>query len=335
MRKLVVLILVALGVLLVASAAPALASARTFYVHPSGGGDTAAIQAAFNAAVKAGPGSTVQLSAGTFYTNNIVVQNFKGYFRGAGQGRTLIDCLRGLDPSLPGATEAGNPGYWLSLFLFRGGNLSVSDMSFDITASSPAEQWNNAGTPADYLGTMVQVCGNASSSFSRVGFMAGSGNDSGFNADEGLLMSGIAPIDANDNPITFAATTGVDSVYGCSFSGHDGMQVNGLTAGRLTVSGNVFDESIQCCLVDDAAVGPRPTSSSPTTTSSPAATRPACRWRTTRLSTVLLTASMPPSPTTPSTSTTAAMTAASTGSTREASASCRIASGVPGSPVST
>ena len=255
MRKLIVLVLAALGLLLVASAAPALASAKTFSVHPSGGDDTANIQAAFNAAVKAGPGSTVQLSAGHFYTNNIVVKNFDGSFRGAGEGRTTIDCLRGLDPSLPGATEVGNPGFWLCLFLFKGGNLRASDMSFDITAASPAETWNNHGSPADFLGCMVGVLGNASSSFQRVSFTAGAGNDNGFNADEGLYISGIAPLDANDNPITFESTTGVDSVCGCSFSGHDGMEVNGLTAGRLTVSGNTFDEWNQCCLVDDAAAG--------------------------------------------------------------------------------
>ena len=52
---------------------------------------TRAIQAAFNAAVKAGPGSTVQLSAGHFYTNTIFVQNFNGTFKGAGQGKTFID----------------------------------------------------------------------------------------------------------------------------------------------------------------------------------------------------------------------------------------------------
>jgi len=241
--------------MLLLSTAPALASPKTFYVHPSGGNDTPNIQAAFNAAVKAGPGSTVQLSAGHFYTNTILVKNFKGCFKGAGEGRTTIDCLRGLDPSLPGATEVGNPGFWLCLFLFKGGNLRASDMSFDITAASPAETWNNHGSPADFLGCMVGVLGNASSSFQRVSFTAGAGNDNGFNADEGLYISGIAPLDANDNPITFESTTGVDSVCGCSFSGHDGMEVNGLTAGRLTVSGNTFDEWNQCCLVDDAAAG--------------------------------------------------------------------------------
>ena len=91
-------------------AAPALASAKTFYVHPSGGNDTANIQAAFNAAVKAGPGSTVQLSAGHFYTNRILVPNFNGTFKGAGQGKTVIDCLRGLDSSLPGVIVKAEPG---------------------------------------------------------------------------------------------------------------------------------------------------------------------------------------------------------------------------------
>ena len=87
MRKLIVLILVALGLLLVVPAAAALASPKTFYVHPSGGNDTHAIQAAFNAAVKAGPGSTVQLSAGHFDINAILVTGFNGTFRGAGGAR--------------------------------------------------------------------------------------------------------------------------------------------------------------------------------------------------------------------------------------------------------
>ena len=99
MRKLVVFVLVALGLLLVVPAA-ALASPKIFYVSPSKtGDDTANIQAAFTAAVKAGPGSTVQLTAGHFYTNAVFVRGFSGSFRGAGEGKTVIDTLRGIDPS--------------------------------------------------------------------------------------------------------------------------------------------------------------------------------------------------------------------------------------------
>ena len=82
-----------------------MASPKTFYVPYTGKHDyTTKVQKAFNHAVKAGPGSTVQLGAGTFYTNTILVRNFDGCFKGAGEGQTTIDCLRGLDPSLPGVT---------------------------------------------------------------------------------------------------------------------------------------------------------------------------------------------------------------------------------------
>jgi hypothetical protein len=53
-------------------------SPKVFTVHPSGGDDTTAIQAAFDAAVAAGPGSMVKLTAGHFYSTNIVVENFRG-----------------------------------------------------------------------------------------------------------------------------------------------------------------------------------------------------------------------------------------------------------------
>ncbi|MFX1589331.1 MAG: hypothetical protein ACFFC1_14350 [Promethearchaeota archaeon] len=46
-----------------------------FIISPSGRDDTANIQAAFDAAIAAGLGSTVQLTSGQFYTNNIFVQN--------------------------------------------------------------------------------------------------------------------------------------------------------------------------------------------------------------------------------------------------------------------
>jgi hypothetical protein len=62
------LLLALVFVLACVLAAPASARPRTFVVAPSGGDDTAAIQQAFNAAVAAGPGSAVRLTAGRFYT---------------------------------------------------------------------------------------------------------------------------------------------------------------------------------------------------------------------------------------------------------------------------
>ena len=146
MRRLLFFVALAIG-LLGLLAAPALASPKTFYVHPSGGNDTANIQAAFNAAVKAGPGSTVQLSAGHFYTNTILVKDFHGTFRGAGEGKTFIDSLHGLGPSAAGRdplTPAIEP--FPFLFGFEGGHVRVSDMTSTSPPFSPAGPGANGGT---------------------------------------------------------------------------------------------------------------------------------------------------------------------------------------------
>lgn len=103
-------------------------------VYPSGGDDTTNIQAAFDVA---GPGDTVQLAAGQFYTNEIYVVDFDGTFKGAGKDLTKIDVLRGLDPTLPGVYGP----MATHLFSFEGGNVHISDLSFEITPYEPAEPW--------------------------------------------------------------------------------------------------------------------------------------------------------------------------------------------------
>jgi parallel beta-helix repeat protein len=114
------------------------ADSSTFIVSPSGVDDTANIKAAFDNAVVAGPGSTVQLTAGQFYMNEILVENFYGNFLGVGVGLTKIDVLRGLDPGAPGVSSPmGTP----HIFTFLGGDVYISDLSFDITPYEPAEAW--------------------------------------------------------------------------------------------------------------------------------------------------------------------------------------------------
>lgn len=240
-------------------AAPAFANPRTFWVSPNIDpitkqhlDDTHNIQAAFDAAAKV-PGSTVQLGPGYFYTNTIFAQGFNGTFKGAGEGRTVIDSLCGLgtgEPVVslwPNATNPLNPSTFL--FGFSSGNFSVSDMSFDITATSPAANLDGS----DYLGEVVFVTGNASSSFTRVSFTAHSGNDYDFvNADAGLVIAGLQPYGQPFN--IFGPISGVESVSGCSFTRtSDGLQISGLTNGRATISGNTFDDPCYCCLLDDSS----------------------------------------------------------------------------------
>ena len=231
-------------------AAPAFAAPKTFFVPATGGDNTSAIRAAFNNAIKAGPGSTVQLGPGHFYTNTIFAQGFNGTFMGAGEGRTVIDTLRGLSTGEPVVSlwpNATNPllGYSF-LFGFSGGNVNVSNMSFDITAASPALNVDGS----DYLGEVFVLTGNASSSFNQVSFTAHTGNDFDYvNTDEDILIAG-TPSNGFFTPIS-----GVESVSGCSFigAGSAGIQISGLTNGRATISGSTFDAPQYSCLVNDSS----------------------------------------------------------------------------------
>ena len=134
MKRLPLLLVLAVALVCVL-AAPALAGPRTFVVAPSGMDDTAALQQAFDAAVAAGPGSVVKLTAGKFYTNEILVDGFDGCFTGAGMDRTVVDTLRGLDPALPGV-RAGDGPRRRERCLSPGGR--ASSPSCGVTCASPA-----------------------------------------------------------------------------------------------------------------------------------------------------------------------------------------------------
>ncbi|MFW9948170.1 MAG: NosD domain-containing protein [Candidatus Odinarchaeota archaeon] len=149
--------------------APVRADPDTFTVIPTGGDDTANIQKAFDDAIAAGPGSTVQLAAGQFYTNEIIVENFYGTLKGAGEA-TKIDVLRGLDPLLPGVS-IDYLTYSAHLFIFFGGDVHISDLSFDITPYEPAEPWG-PNDPLDWYDLLaaILITGDINSRIENVKF---------------------------------------------------------------------------------------------------------------------------------------------------------------------
>jgi hypothetical protein len=105
-----------------------------FTVSPSADlKDSYAIQMAFNDAVAAGPGSTVQLTAGTFYLDErIEVEGFVGSFKGAGKDKTIITTP--LDQQVNfGLTDADFEG----LIKFRHGNINVADFTINILNPNP------------------------------------------------------------------------------------------------------------------------------------------------------------------------------------------------------
>ena len=251
MRGFLFVFALAVGVLALL-ATPALASAKTFYVHPSGGNDTHNIQRAFDRAVKAGPGSTVQLSAGRFYANNIVVAGFRGTFEGAGKGRTFIDTLRGLKETLPGLglpVDPADPTSFLApapiFFAFDGGNVRISDLTFDITAPDPAVESTYYGVPQNRVDTVVLVTGSACSAFDHVGFVAhpslpGFTSDGlPYNVNQCIWIVGRVTVDPSGNWVMPTTPVGgIDTVSSCSFRNVPHGVIESVFDGRLTVGGS-------------------------------------------------------------------------------------------------
>lgn len=132
------------------------AGGSTIWVPPPNAtDDTANIQAALNACVAQGPGCTVQLQAGKYFTRQLVTYNFQGTFKGMGMSSTTIEALPnllveiepvgGVSESLcqPNTTTC----LWPDLILFVNGDIHVSDLSIfekarPGTATTP---WNFAG----------------------------------------------------------------------------------------------------------------------------------------------------------------------------------------------
>ena len=178
------------------------------------------------------------------------MQNFNGTFKGAGQGMTFLDTLRGIDPSAAplGPVTLDNSGNqvapWPSLYGFVGGSVCVSDMTAAITDPTPGQGWNDYGTPTTALGTVFQVTSERSATFSRVTFHDGSGDFDGFNVTSDISVTGRQQLNADGLPTNLGTTGGSVTITACSFVGENGLFRSGLTHGSLTVSGNVFESAV-------------------------------------------------------------------------------------------
>jgi hypothetical protein len=119
-----------------------LAQGNVYPLSPSGGDDTAAIQAAFSAAA-ANPGSTIQFAEGDYYLSDpIVANNLSGTVRGAGKDKTVIRLTPGVEfgvtpnPAWPGLSAAV---IFLLTYDKDGAELTWEGMGWDIEGQ--AETW--------------------------------------------------------------------------------------------------------------------------------------------------------------------------------------------------
>jgi len=141
-------------------------------VLPTGVDDTENLQCAFNSAMTAGEGKSIRLEEGTYYTRQIVVNNFEGTFTGVGEDRSVLTNLPNLYVTPVNfyfnPPSADNP--WPSLVAFVGGSFLVSDLGVHITGATPTTGWTIFGLPTLYWMAhgFVVVGTRANASFFRV-----------------------------------------------------------------------------------------------------------------------------------------------------------------------
>ena len=135
-----------------------LKSGAVFTVTPGGDiKDSKAIQKAFDDAVAAGPGSTVQLTKGTFVLDErIEVEGFVGCFKGAGKDKTIITTPldKPVDFSLPDAD-------WESLIKFRHGNINVSYFTIKISNPHPCTGLSHSDVWGYSFPCLIMLTGNS------------------------------------------------------------------------------------------------------------------------------------------------------------------------------
>jgi hypothetical protein len=199
------------------SASPAeTLTGKVFTVSPTGVDDTANILHAFDQAKAAGVGSTVRLTAGNFRIRIMEVWDFDGYFKGAGQGATIIDTFADQD-----CQSEVNNNQWPVLLHFIRGHLRVSDLSFHITPAAPCQPyWMPWAGPDTYIDILAVTASHwnsqtdcaeiqkekVSASLNRVTIEGENGDPDQFNVAMGIFLGGNTAINA-----------GADCVYTSKF----------------------------------------------------------------------------------------------------------------------
>jgi hypothetical protein len=77
------------------TAPPAAAAGRVIRLAPNGVDDTVALQDALDRCAAAAPPCRIDLAAGTFHSDVLLVHGFRGAIRGAGRGRTILEPVAG------------------------------------------------------------------------------------------------------------------------------------------------------------------------------------------------------------------------------------------------
>lgn len=212
---------------------------------PGGVDDTARLQAALDRCVALGGPCTVQLGAGTYRTRQLVSYGFHGTFRGAGRSRTVVEALPDLpvfqqDPMVEGACLPDTTDCpWPSLVIFVDGQVTLSDLSFQVPSVPATTGWAWGTALQDIVRVMAHE--RASLTVERVVFEGRVDPDpsgAGYNTLNGVILAGELP--RSRTPLDYHTMSGSLTVRACSFRHmYDGPGMSGFVQdGAIVIGGS-------------------------------------------------------------------------------------------------
>jgi Pectate lyase superfamily protein len=233
-------------------------SEATIRLSPSGHDDTAALQAALDAASISAQPTTILLGAGTFVTGPLHVKNFRGTLRGAGKDRTVLT-----NPNTPvyvtpdfQLNEPSATNTWSAMIVFVRGAFTVSDLSVRIHGDHPTTGWNVFGETVYAYAVGLDVeghGGSADASFERVAILAervsGDPFGIGSNVFNGIYFQGLIGFPSAGPP----PTSGSFAVHDSEFRGvGSGAPTGNLRDARVRIEGNTFDTAFDATEIGDS-----------------------------------------------------------------------------------
>lgn len=226
---------------------------NTYTVPATGTDDTANLQAAFDGCAEQTPGCIVQLGAGTYHTDMVVVNDFQGEFRGMGEQATTIEAL----PNYPSPTavpfwtelpNSDNP--WPVMFVFFDVDLTMTGITFSVPWAEPSQGWIVPTPFGDLtltaLNAAIIISGeHADARMDHVAVLGAAGNWFGSNMVNGVYCEGILLKPGWTNPfVDFIMVSGSFSMTNSRFYRIDfELAFQNLVDATVTVRHSTFDTS--------------------------------------------------------------------------------------------
>ncbi len=143
--------------------APAVARGAAIHLAPNGIDDTAQLQAALDSCSGAEPRCRIVLAEGVFYTDVLLVHDFRGRIHGQGVGRTIVRPVQGRPLRSSDVVFLNDPTleepYPILMHFADGGDVHLADFTIDFPEDMEVEPYDVGLPVVDALLAAVMVDG--------------------------------------------------------------------------------------------------------------------------------------------------------------------------------